>query len=247
MAIIRKLISSVGRSYKIAPHFTLGEMACKDGSDAVYYSTELMDKLEELRAYVGGSITINSGYRTTAYNRKIGGASQSQHTKGTAADIIVTKNGSVVSAKKICCLCQTLGFKGIGFISDRATHVDMRTTGSYRGDELKNYASNIGGDFYKYFGISKADIEALKPKKETPKPTPKPQEEDIVTQKEFNAMMDVWLKERAEEAPAEWSKDARTWAESEGIIKGTGNGMEYKSYVTREQVMTFLYRFFKRK
>ena len=245
--IIKKLISSVGRSYKISEHFTLGEMACKDGSDLVLYSTELMAKLEELRAYVGGTITINSGYRTAAYNKKVHGASSSQHIKGTAADIIVTKNGSVVSAKKICCLCQTLGFKGIGYISERAVHVDMRTTGSYRGDERENYASNIGGDFYRYFGISKADIEALKPKKETPKPTPKPQEEDIVTQQEFNEKMNTWLSEQSKKQPSDWSKDARAWAESEGIIKGTGNGMEYKSYVTREQVMTFLYRFFKRK
>jgi len=247
MAILKKLISSVGRKYKISEHFTLGEMACKDGSDLVLYSTELMAKLEELRAYVGGTITINSGYRTASYNRKIGGAALSQHTQGTAADIVVKKNGKVISAKLICCLCQSLGFKGIGYISENATHVDMRTSGSYRGDERKGYSGNVGGDFYKYFGTTKSQIEALKPKKETPKPTPKPQEEDIVTQKEFNAMMDVWLKERAEEAPAEWSKEARTWAESEGIIKGTGKGMEYKAFVTREQVMTFLYRFFKRK
>lgn len=245
--IIKKLISSVGRSYKISEHFTLGEMACKDGSDLVLYSTELMAKLEELRTYVGGTITINSGYRTASYNRKIGGAALSQHTQGTAADIVVKKNGKVISAKLICCLCQSLGFHGIGYISENAVHVDMRTSGSYRGDERKGYSGNVGGDFYKYFGISKADIEALKPKKETPKPTPKPQEEEKVTQAQFNQMMDTYLKQRAEESPSKWSEDARKWAESEGIIQGTGSGMEYKAFVTREQVMTFLYRFFKRK
>ena len=72
--------------------------------------------LEKLRAYGGFTVHINSGYRSPSYNRKIGGASKSQHTLGTAADIVVKKNGKTVSAKKICCLCQDLGFKGVAYI-----------------------------------------------------------------------------------------------------------------------------------
>ena len=112
--------SKLGKDFRISPHFTLGEMACKDGSDKVLYSTELMDKLEKLRAYGGFTIHINSGYRTAAYNRKIGGASKSQHISGTAADIVVKKDGKTVSGKLICCLCQYLSFKGIGYISESA-------------------------------------------------------------------------------------------------------------------------------
>ena len=51
----------------------------------------LVDKvLDPLREKVG-AIRINSGYRTPEYNRKIGGSSTSQHTKGEAVDIFPLK------------------------------------------------------------------------------------------------------------------------------------------------------------
>ena len=137
MSIQKKHISKVGRDYLISPHFSIGEMACKDGSDEVLYSTELMGTLEKLRAYGGFTIHINSGYRTPSYNKKIGGASHSQHIYGTAADISVRKEGKTISGKLICCLCQTLGFRGVAYISESAVHVDMRSSGNYRGDERK--------------------------------------------------------------------------------------------------------------
>ena len=151
-----------GRSYRLSEHFTLGEMACKDGSDTVLVNPDLIRMLERLREYVGGSITINSGYRTAAYNKKIGGASLSQHVKGNAADITVKANGRIIPGKMICCLCQYLGFKGIGYISPTSVHVDMRPSGIYRGDERKGYAGNVGGDFYAYFGIQNSEVKALK-------------------------------------------------------------------------------------
>lgn len=169
--MIKKVsVKKVGRDYLISPHFKLGEFACKNGADEVRYITELFDKLEELRAYGGFTVSINSGYRTAAYNKKIGGASNSQHIKGTAADIVVRKDGEVVNAKLICCLCQSLGFKGIGYISANAVHVDMRTSGSYRGDERKGYGGNIGGDFYRYFNVSEDRIKALKAPQEAENP-----------------------------------------------------------------------------
>ena len=154
----------MGRDYLISPLFTLNEMACKDGSDEVLYSTELMSMLEKLRSYGGFTVHINSGYRSPSYNRKIGGASKSQHTLGTAADIVVKKDGKCVSGKLICCLCQDLGFRGVALIkgSGYAVHVDMRASGTYRGDENHGYGNNVGGDFYRYFGIKKSQVEALK-------------------------------------------------------------------------------------
>ena len=233
MSIQKKYISKVGRDYLISPHFTLNEMACKDGSDEVLYSTELMSMLEKLRAYGGFTVHINSGYRSPSYNRKIGGASKSQHTLGTAADIVVKKNGKTVSAKKICCLCQDLGFKGVAYISESAVHVDMRSSGLYRGDERKGYSGNVGGDFYRYFNIPKSEINALKDKE---------QEEEKVTQQQFDDMMNVWIAKQAAKEPEEWSKDDREWAESNGIIKGTGAGFSYRAYCTREQMVAFLHR-----
>lgn len=245
MSVLSVSLKKLGKDYKISEHFKLNEMACKDGSDKVLYSTELLSKLEELRAYGGYTITINSGYRSASHNKKVGGATSSQHLKGTAADIVVKKDGKVVNAKYICCICQDLGFKGIGFISANAVHVDMRTSGSYRGDERSNYSSNVGGDFYKYFGISKATINSMKV-------LPSKQEEEVeeMTQEQFNKMMNTWLAEKAKAAPSEWSKEAREWVEKtvdgQAIVSGTGDSMEYGSFVTREQVATMLYRMAKR-
>lgn len=178
--------SKMGADYRISDHFTLSEMACKDGSDKVLYSTELMAMLEKLRAYGGFTIHINSGYRTPAYNRKIGGASMSQHTKGTAADIVVKKDGKTVSGKLVCCLCQYLSFKGIGYISESAVHVDMRKKGSYRGDERKGYSGNVGGNFFTYFNIKQSQIDALKVKAETPPAEEKKEEADEMVYKDIN-------------------------------------------------------------
>ena len=44
--------------------------------------------------------------------------------------------------------------------------------------------------------------------------------------------------------PSDWSRDAREWAEAEGLIHGDENGdKQYQNFVTREQMCTFLKRF----
>jgi zinc D-Ala-D-Ala carboxypeptidase len=42
---------------------------------------------EPIRSYLGKPIKINSGYRSVALNRAVGGASSSQHVKGEAMDL----------------------------------------------------------------------------------------------------------------------------------------------------------------
>ena len=215
MAIKTVYKSKVGKDFKISDHFTLSEMACKDGTDKVLYSTDLLKKLEQLRAYGGFTITINSGYRSPAYNKKIGGATNSQHIKGTAADIVVKKDGKTVSGKLICCLCQFLGFKGIGYISDKAVHVDMRESGSYRGDERKGYSGNVGGNFYTYFGIKQSQIDALKVKEEPKKEEPK-----------------------VENKASEWAKES--WEKA--IAAGVTDGSRPQEPATRQEVICMLDR-----
>ncbi len=43
--------------------------------------------LQPLRDYLGEPVVINSGFRSQAVNMAVGGAKNSQHTKGEAADI----------------------------------------------------------------------------------------------------------------------------------------------------------------
>ena len=237
MSVKTVKISKLGRDYKISPHFKLSEMACKDGSDKVLYSTELMAKLEELRAYGGFTVSINSGYRTKAYNSRIGGASKSQHIQGTAADIIVRKDGQVVDARLICCLCQHLGFKGVAWISYRAVHVDMRTSGIYRGTESKGFGNNVGGDFFKYFGFSLSKIEALKVKEETPVPTPAPTPQEPKKETEEDEMK---YYKTIDEVPS-YYKEAVQKLIDKGVLQGTG-GAEINVSEDLCRIMTLLNR-----
>jgi uncharacterized protein YcbK (DUF882 family) len=50
---------------------------------------QLGQNLQVLRDYLKASITINSGYRSPERNKKIKGATRSQHLLGTAADLVV--------------------------------------------------------------------------------------------------------------------------------------------------------------
>ena len=50
-------------------------------------------------------------------------------------------------------------------------------------------------------------------------------------------------KEQQRKQPAAWSKADRDWAEKNGIIQGTGDGMAYQAPCTREQMVAFLHRY----
>lgn len=54
--------------------------------------------LDPIRASWGAPITVNSGYRSPALNRAVGGVPSSQHVKGEAADITV---GSTADNKRL--------------------------------------------------------------------------------------------------------------------------------------------------
>jgi uncharacterized protein YcbK (DUF882 family) len=77
----------------LSKDFKLKEFRSRDGApftNEVYQNLIVLAKnLQILREYVKKPITINSGYRSPEYNKKIGGASQSQHMKGRAGDIVI--------------------------------------------------------------------------------------------------------------------------------------------------------------
>ncbi|MFI3286641.1 MAG: D-Ala-D-Ala carboxypeptidase family metallohydrolase [Rikenellaceae bacterium] len=64
--------------------------------EAVVSSLEhlINNLLDPIRQRYGAPITVNSGYRSLALNRAVGGATTSQHTKGEAADITVGSKGA---------------------------------------------------------------------------------------------------------------------------------------------------------
>lgn len=69
------------------------------------------------------------------------------------------------------------------------------------------------------------------------------EDEEEVTQEQFNEMMNVYLAQLAKENASGWSKSARQWAESNGIIKGDEKGNKmYKKFVTREELASIAER-----
>lgn len=110
-------------SKKLAQNFQVKEFACKDGSDTIFIAPELVTILQAIRSHFGKPVTINSAYRTPEYNKKVGGASQSQHCYGTAADIAV----SGVTPKQVAAFAETLLYNrgGIGIYAG-FTHIDVR-------------------------------------------------------------------------------------------------------------------------
>jgi uncharacterized protein YcbK (DUF882 family) len=77
---------------RLSPNFSVQEFACRDGSDEILIAPELVRLLQAIRDYLGVPITINSGFRTVAYNRRVGGARNSYHTRGMAADFWAAHN-----------------------------------------------------------------------------------------------------------------------------------------------------------
>ena len=111
----------------LSKNFRVQEFACNDGSDTVLISSELVSLLQKIRDHFGNAVAINSGYRTEAYNKKIGGASRSQHVQGTAADIMVSGVSPLAVAQYAEFLLPNSG--GIG-VYQTFTHVDVRTSRS---------------------------------------------------------------------------------------------------------------------
>ena len=77
--------------------------------------------------------------------------------KGTAADICCYgQDGKPISSKLVCCKAQDIGFTGIANIdsSYQYTHVDVRTSGKWYGNEV-NGNGTVTSDFYSYYSISK--------------------------------------------------------------------------------------------
>ena len=107
----------------LTPNLKVQEFACRDGSDVILISEELVTLLQKIRDHFGRSMEICSGYRTEAYNKKIGGAAKSQHMLGMAADIAIAGISPLAVAQYAEFLQPASG--GIGVYST-FTHVDVR-------------------------------------------------------------------------------------------------------------------------
>lgn len=103
---------------KLTEHFTLEELyesqtATRKGIDntppAALHGNLLRvaDALEQIRALVGGPLTVSSGYRCKALNEAIGSGATSAHVQGLAADISATS----LSARALAILIRESGIE----------------------------------------------------------------------------------------------------------------------------------------
>lgn len=118
---------------KLTPNFDLAEFHCNDGTkvpaELMPNVRELAANLQVLRDEIGEPIRINSAYRHPAYNKRIGGATNSQHLLAKAADITAKS----YTPKKLAAVVERLIKEGkmkqggIG-IYPGFTHYDVRGT-----------------------------------------------------------------------------------------------------------------------
>lgn len=189
------------KNVKLTPHFTVGEARSKDGTDKILVDPELAEIGEKVRSHFNCSkVTVNSGYRSAAHNKKVGGASKSLHMSGTAWDISAyDKNGKKISAKLICCYLQDLGVKGVGYIGSTSVHYDLRSS-RFWFDETKGNKS-IGSDFYSYFGIKKSDVypeQKEEPKQDFEKTIEELNKKVVELQTEIKNLNDTLIKTKTE-------------------------------------------------
>lgn len=70
------------------------------------------------------------------------------------------------------------------------------------------------------------------------------EEEEEMTQEQFNQMMNNYLLMLAKEAPSDWSKSDREFCESLGLITGDAKGNKmYRKFVTREELAAVVHRY----
>lgn len=123
-------------SNRITAHFRRSEFdqPARHGFAAVPYPEDalptlarLCEQLEIIRSASRGKITVLSGYRSPPYNHAVGGARNSQHMQGAAADIICDTRDTLELYALILGL-HHLGDLSLGGIGAYPTfvHVDVR-------------------------------------------------------------------------------------------------------------------------
>ena len=110
---------------RLSEHFISSEFECSCCGN-VEVDPVLIEGLETLRKLIRVPIQVNSGYRCVSHNEAIGGAVNSQHLTGKAADVHIP----TMSPKEVAERAETIKvFRngGIGIYTDwEFTHLDVR-------------------------------------------------------------------------------------------------------------------------
>lgn len=111
----------------------------KSPEDVKLNAYNLTEKtLDPLREAVKKPITVNSWYRSPAYNESVGGAKDSQHTKGEAVDLII--GGMSIEEIYALILKLNLPFDQLILEYGNGTtwiHISLKRVGTNRKEVLK--------------------------------------------------------------------------------------------------------------
>ncbi|MEO9297551.1 YcbK family protein [Devosia alba] len=91
------------------PNFSPQEIASK-GEGELLIDPGSMDKLQALRTALGKPLMITSAYRSAAHNKRVGGATHSQHRLGKAFDVMMTNQDPAAFERA----ARSAGFTGFG-------------------------------------------------------------------------------------------------------------------------------------
>ena len=136
-----------GAKTKLSSNFHSYEFNCKGSGccSETKIDEKLVEYVQKIRDHFGKPVTINSGYRCATHNKRVGGASGSNHTKGQAADIVVQG----VAPADVAKYAESIGILGIGLYETASdgyfVHVDTRTTKSFWYGQGQAYRSTFGG------------------------------------------------------------------------------------------------------
>lgn len=133
---------SKGASKKLSKNFMLTEFDCHGAGCCrqTLVDSRLVVYLQAIRDHFGKAVTLNSAYRCATHNKRVGGATASNHVKGMAADLTVKG----VSPATVAKYAEHLGVKGIGLYND-FVHIDTRSAKSFWYGHGEQYRSTFGG------------------------------------------------------------------------------------------------------
>jgi uncharacterized protein YcbK (DUF882 family) len=108
----------------LSPHFSEYEFACQH-CGLIKLDPALVPALEDLRMLAGGKpIKIHDAYRCEVHNAQVGGAPQSEHETGSAADLEIE---GLSLKEMLAAALRNPAFGGIGLYPDEGfIHVDVR-------------------------------------------------------------------------------------------------------------------------
>ena len=149
-------MDEVEKRGRISANFSLNEVRSK-GDRTAFIHRDMLRGLETLRSRVGRPLALVSAWRDIAHNRRVGGATSSQHTYGDAPELLRVRDrfprNSILTAGRAADFnrgyitledAQKLElFSGLGWRLDSGkrwvTHVDIRTSRSPKDPSIWRY------------------------------------------------------------------------------------------------------------